>query len=39
MNFYEFIEALARVSEKASLVPPKGREPRKSVLVDIDEKR
>ena len=31
MNFYEFLEALARVSEKLSIVVPKGKEPEKSV--------
>jgi hypothetical protein len=38
MNFYEFIEALARVAEKASIILPKGKHPEQSVP-DFDSRR
>jgi hypothetical protein len=39
MNFYEFIECLARIAEKISLTPPRGKDPKKSIMIDLDEKR
>ena len=37
MNFYEFIEAIARVAEKVSIIVPKG--PYENNVPDIEARR
>ena len=39
MNFFEFIECLGRIADNISLLPPRGKDPKKSVLIDLEEKR